>query len=198
MKVNEYNYIKELRNRNEKALDYVIDNYGWIIKSVVGKHLYGIQSVQEECINDVLLGIWNNINSFDESKSDFKNWVAGICKFKCIDYKRKYLKDLQHENIEDLNISDDCIEIKNLENEQHVISSGPYSIVRHPMYLGMVIMTLFMPLALGSYFSIIPMILIIPITIIRIKNEEETLLRELKGYKEYCLKTHYRLIPLIW
>ncbi|AGX42945.1 sigma-70 family RNA polymerase sigma factor [Clostridium saccharobutylicum] len=117
MKVNEYNYIKELRNRNEKALDYVIDNYGWIIKSVVGKHLYGIQSVQGECINDVLLGIWNNINSFDESKSDFKNWVAGICKFKCIDYKRKYLKDLQHENIDDLNISDDGTEMKNLENE---------------------------------------------------------------------------------
>ncbi|OOM14570.1 methyltransferase family protein [Clostridium saccharobutylicum] len=85
-----------------------------------------------------------------------------------------------------------------VENEQNVISSGPYSIVRHPMYLGMVIMILFMPLALGSYFSIIPMFLIIPITIIRIKNEEETLLREHNGYKEYCLKTHYRLIPLIW
>lgn len=42
MKVNEYNYIKELRNRNEKVLDYVIDNYGWIIKFVVGKYLYGI------------------------------------------------------------------------------------------------------------------------------------------------------------
>lgn len=85
-----------------------------------------------------------------------------------------------------------------VENEQHVISSGPYSIVRNPMYLGMIIMALFMPLALGSYFSIIPMFLIIPITIIRIKNEEETLLRELNGYKDYCLKTHYRLIPLIW
>ena len=85
-----------------------------------------------------------------------------------------------------------------VENEQNVISSGPYSIVRHPMYLGMIIMSLFMPLALGSYFSIIPMFLIIPITIFRIKNEEEILLRELNGYKDYCLKTHYRLIPLIW
>ena len=85
-----------------------------------------------------------------------------------------------------------------VENEQQVISSGPYSIVRHPMYLGMIIMSLFMPLALGSYFSIIPMLLIIPITIVRIKNEEEVLLRELKGYEDYCLKTHYRLIPLIW
>jgi len=43
--------------------------------------------------------------------------VAGICKFKCIDYKRKYLKDLQHENIDDLNISEDGVESRNLENE---------------------------------------------------------------------------------
>ena len=59
-------------------------------------------------------------------------------------------------------------------------------------------MSLFMPLALGSYFSIIPMLFIIPITIFRIKHEEETLLRELKGYKDYCSKTRYRVIPLIW
>ena len=85
-----------------------------------------------------------------------------------------------------------------VENEQHVITTGPYSIVRHPMYLGMVIMSLFMPLALGSYFAIIPMFFIIPIILFRIKNEEEVLLGELRGYKDYCLKTHYRLIPLIW
>lgn len=85
-----------------------------------------------------------------------------------------------------------------VEKEQQVISSGPYSIVRHPMYLGMAIMLLFMPLALGSYFSIIPMFLIIPILIIRIKNEEEVLLSKLNGYEDYCLKTQYCLIPLIW
>jgi protein-S-isoprenylcysteine O-methyltransferase Ste14 len=85
-----------------------------------------------------------------------------------------------------------------VENEQHVITTGPYSIIRHPMYSGMVIMSLFMPLALGSYYSLIPMLFIIPITLLRIKNEEEILLRDLNGYKEYCLKTPYRLIPLIW
>lgn len=85
-----------------------------------------------------------------------------------------------------------------VENEQHVITTGPYSIIRHPMYLGMVIMSIFMPLALGSYFSLIPMLFIIPITLFRIKNEEEILLRDLKGYEDYCLKTPYRLIPLIW
>lgn len=85
-----------------------------------------------------------------------------------------------------------------VENEQHVITTGPYSVVRHPMYLGLVIMSLFIPLALGSYFSIIPMLFIIPTIIFRIRNEEEVLLKKLKGYKEYCKKTPYRLIPLIW
>lgn len=105
MKINEENFIIQLRKRNENALDYVIDNYGWIIKSIVKKHLYNLQSVQDECINDVLMGIWNNITTFDENKSEFKNWVAGIAKFKSIDYKRKYLKGLEYENIDDLNIS---------------------------------------------------------------------------------------------
>ncbi len=85
-----------------------------------------------------------------------------------------------------------------VENEQHVITTGPYSIVRHPMYLGMLTMSLFMPLALGSYFAIIPSLFIIPTILFRIKNEEEVLLRELRGYKEYCVKTPYRLIPFIW
>ena len=105
MKIEEGNLITQLRKKNEKALDYVIDYYGWIIKSIVFKHLYNLKSVQDECINDILLGIWNNIGSFDENKSEFKNWVAGIAKFKSIDYKRKYLKGLAYENIDDLDIS---------------------------------------------------------------------------------------------
>lgn len=85
-----------------------------------------------------------------------------------------------------------------VENKQQVITTGFYAIIRHPMYLGMLIMSLFMPLALGSYFSLIPMLFIIPIISFRIKSEEELLLKNLKGYKDYCLKTPYRVIPLIW
>jgi len=85
-----------------------------------------------------------------------------------------------------------------VENEQHVITTGPYSVIRHPMYLGMLVMSLFMPLALGSWYSLIPMLFIIPITLLRIKNEEEILMRDLKGYAEYCSMTPYRLIPMIW
>lgn len=85
-----------------------------------------------------------------------------------------------------------------VEKEQKVITTGPYAIVRHPMYLGLIFMMLFTPLALGSYWALIPSLFIIPMNVFRILGEEEVLLRDLPGYKDYCLKTRYRLIPLIW
>jgi protein-S-isoprenylcysteine O-methyltransferase Ste14 len=85
-----------------------------------------------------------------------------------------------------------------VEKEQRVITTGPYAIVRHPMYLGLLLMILSTPLALGSYWAILPALLCIPMNVFRIKGEEEVLLRDLTGYKDYCLKTRYRLIPLIW
>lgn len=117
MKINEENFLDQLKKKNEKALDYVIDTYGWIIKSVIKNHLYNLQSVQDECIKDVLLGLWNNIDKFDENKSEFKNWIAGIAKFKAIDYKRKYLRELDNENVDDLNITVDDSIHELLKNE---------------------------------------------------------------------------------
>ncbi|HWQ73215.1 MAG TPA: isoprenylcysteine carboxylmethyltransferase family protein [Desulfitobacteriaceae bacterium] len=85
-----------------------------------------------------------------------------------------------------------------VEKEQRVITTGPYTIVRHPMYLGLILMILFTPLALGSYWAIIPALLCIPMNVFRIIGEEEVLLRNLPGYKDYCLKTRYRLLPFVW
>ena len=81
---------------------------------------------------------------------------------------------------------------------QKVISTGPYAIVRHPMYTAVSFMYVFSPLALGSYWAMIPAVLIIPLLMARIKNEEEVLQKELEGYVEYKQKTKYRLIPFIW
>jgi len=85
-----------------------------------------------------------------------------------------------------------------VEPDQRVISSGPYALVRHPMYLGTSIMWLATPIALGSYWAL-PVFLILPIVLVyRIMNEEEVLQRELPGYREYTQTVKYRLIPGIW
>lgn len=81
---------------------------------------------------------------------------------------------------------------------QKVISTGPYSIIRHPMYLASLFLYLFTPLALGSYFALPLFAIMIPVFILRIIDEERLLLRDLKGYGDYCKKTKYRLIPFVW
>lgn len=85
-----------------------------------------------------------------------------------------------------------------VEEEQQVIDTGLYAMVRHPMYLGLLIMVLFTPLALGSYWALFFAVLFIPMNVFRIRKEEAMLLQGLPGYKEYLLKTRYRLIPFIW
>lgn len=88
--------------------------------------------------------------------------------------------------------------IVEVEQGQAVISSGPYAVIRHPMYLGAILLYVLSPLALGSYWAMIPSILIIPVIVARIWNEESVLVRDLKGYQEYMQKTRYRLIPGLW
>ncbi len=85
-----------------------------------------------------------------------------------------------------------------VEKGQKVITTGPYAIVRHPMYLGVLLMYLFTPLALGSYWAIIFFLPLVPLIVFRLLNEEEVMLRELPSYEEYCKKTRYHLIPFIW
>jgi len=85
-----------------------------------------------------------------------------------------------------------------VEKGQKVVTTGPYAIMRHPMYFGAIIMYVATPIALGSYWALPPFLFIIPIFIYRILNEEEVLRRELPGYIEYCKKTRYRLLPYVW
>lgn len=85
-----------------------------------------------------------------------------------------------------------------VEKEQPVISTGPYAVVRHPMYAATLLALLFTPLALGSYWALLGFLLFIPSNVVRLIGEERVLLRDLPGYGDYCLKTRYRLIPLIW
>lgn len=82
---------------------------------------------------------------------------------------------------------------------QKVVSTGLYAFVRNPMYLGVLVMLIGVPLALGSWFGIAIIIIAgIPGLVIRILDEEKTLIKELPGYEEYMQKVRFRLIPYIW
>jgi protein-S-isoprenylcysteine O-methyltransferase Ste14 len=88
--------------------------------------------------------------------------------------------------------------IVEVEKGQKVITTGPYAVIRHPMYLAVLILYGFSPLALGSYWAMLLLVLLILFLVIRIRGEEKELLENLEGYKEYTLKTRYRLLPGIW
>ena len=85
-----------------------------------------------------------------------------------------------------------------VQENQKVVDTGLYGVVRHPMYVAVIFLFLSMPLILNSVFSLFVMLSIIPILVKRIKNEEEVLEKGLVGYKEYKTKVKYRLIPFIY
>ena len=84
------------------------------------------------------------------------------------------------------------------KKEQTVITTGPYSVVRHPMYSGALLAFFATPVGLGSWWAIVFSVLLTAILIIRVLDEEKYLTRNLQGYKEYLHKVHYRLIPFVW
>ncbi|MFW9993677.1 MAG: methyltransferase family protein [Candidatus Odinarchaeota archaeon] len=85
-----------------------------------------------------------------------------------------------------------------IHKDQEVISTGPYAVVRHPMYVGFTIMSFSIPLALGSLVSLLPALFAPFFLAFRILSEEEMLKKELPDYTEYMKKVPYRLIPKIW
>lgn len=85
-----------------------------------------------------------------------------------------------------------------IDKDQKVVTTGPYRMVRHPMYSGASLLFISAPLALGSWWALIPGFLLIMTMIIRLLDEEKFLSVNLRGYKEYCIHTPYRLIPFVW
>ncbi|MGV0806186.1 methyltransferase family protein [Mycolicibacterium setense] len=85
-----------------------------------------------------------------------------------------------------------------VEDQQPLVSTGLYGLVRHPMYFGAVVMMFGTPLALGSYWALLVSIASVPIFGVRIADEEKMLRTELDGYDEYAEKVRYRLLPYVW
>jgi protein-S-isoprenylcysteine O-methyltransferase Ste14 len=85
-----------------------------------------------------------------------------------------------------------------LAPDQKVISTGPYALVRHPMYAGGLVMLAGIPIALGSWWGLLALVATMPALVWRLLDEEKFLARNLPGYVEYQEKVRYRLIPHVW
>ena len=85
-----------------------------------------------------------------------------------------------------------------VQENQKVIDTGLYGIVRHPMYMSTLLLFLAMPLVLGSVISFAIMLAYIPIIFMRIRNEEQVLEKGLEGYSEYKQRVRYKVIPFVW
>ncbi|HJT92723.1 MAG TPA: isoprenylcysteine carboxylmethyltransferase family protein [Mycobacterium sp.] len=85
-----------------------------------------------------------------------------------------------------------------VEAEQPVVDTGLYGLVRHPMYVGALIMMVGMPLALDSYWGLVTLVPGVAALVLRIVDEEKMLRQDLAGYNDYTQKVHYRLVPGVW
>ncbi|MDX8363212.1 sigma-70 family RNA polymerase sigma factor [Cytobacillus sp. IB215316] len=91
MNITENNVVQQIKRKNEKAITFIINQHGGLLTAIIKRHLNYHQQDYEECLDDVLLSIWNNIDSFDPTKNSFKHWIAAIAKYKAIDYQRRQL-----------------------------------------------------------------------------------------------------------
>ncbi|WP_414047587.1 sigma-70 family RNA polymerase sigma factor [Macrococcus equi] len=92
--------IQLIQSRDEHGIQLLLKEYGGLIKAIVKKNLYHFESHLDECINDCLFGIWNNIHKYDSNKNSFKNWICVIAKYQSIDMLRKYQKDTETTSLE--------------------------------------------------------------------------------------------------
>lgn len=86
--IDDLNFVKELKNKNQEALLYVLDTYGNLIYRIAYTNTNS-KTLSEECVNDVLLKVWHCIDSFNYPDNKFKNWIASIAKHTSIDLIRK-------------------------------------------------------------------------------------------------------------
>lgn len=101
MAINEDNVLLELKKRNTKALEYIINTYSNLVFKVV-INVLGNDNYEsaKECLNDIYLLVWNKNQLYNPEKASFKNWLLAVSKYKAIDYKRS-LKKTNNVNIED-------------------------------------------------------------------------------------------------
>ena len=108
MKITEENFLHELQRRNEDALEFVVKNYGGLLKAVIRRILYDYPEDAEECLYDSVLKIWKHINSYNK-KNRFENWISAIAKYTALDRLRTIKKLSPMEDIDILSVSDESV-----------------------------------------------------------------------------------------
>lgn len=104
MKVDETNFIRCIRKGREEGILYVIETYGGYLRTIVRRRLFAVPDLVDDCMNDILFGIWKNIDSYDESKGSFLNWASAVAQLKAIDYLRKAGWELKSVSLDELEL----------------------------------------------------------------------------------------------
>lgn len=130
--MNEKKIIQGIKNRDEKSLRAFIDSYGPVMKASIYKVLTFNENVRMEVLNDSVLAVWDNIDSFDPARSSFKNWCAGVARYKAIDALRK---EIRHKSVDLDEVSpylstDDDISIDETEEILKVLDEKDREIFR--------------------------------------------------------------------
>ncbi|BAH07060.1 sigma-70 family RNA polymerase sigma factor [Clostridium kluyveri] len=121
MKINENNFIDELKCRNEMALDYIYSKYLNLVYKIVLGILNDIATKEdiEECVSDIFIGVWKNISKYNPSVTSFNKWLIAVSKYKAIDYLRKFSKYQQTIELEEnISMEKDSVEDKIIRNSQ--------------------------------------------------------------------------------
>lgn len=102
VQITEENFVDQMKKRNEQALVYVVEQYGWVLKTVVKRQMETLPHLWDDCMNDTLMAVWENIESFQPKKATFQNWLAGVCRFKALTYVRKYIHSSREDLVEQM------------------------------------------------------------------------------------------------
>ncbi|WP_172253169.1 sigma-70 family RNA polymerase sigma factor [Saccharibacillus deserti] len=100
----EKDIVRRIREQDEQALRDLIDLHGGLLTAIVNRYLSGSRQDREECLDDVLLAIWNHIESFDTERNSLRQWTAAIAKYRAIDYRRRGLKERERHSDGELDI----------------------------------------------------------------------------------------------
>lgn len=118
MEINTDNLIDELINKNPKTLEYIIEEYSKVVYTFVYRIIGNTGSKEdiEECVSDVFVEVWNNVNDFDSTRGSFKTWILIKAKYKALDYRRKLKKIIDFNEY-----NKDIDKIKSIENIEDII-----------------------------------------------------------------------------